>query len=92
MWLHWRIHLFRWNSNNPKDRDSSKPKQKKCVIFRNCASFTHCISKINNKQIDDTKDIDVVMPIYNLIEYSDNQFKTLGSLCQYYIDGPFFGW
>ena len=42
------------------------------VVFKNCAPFTDCISKINNTQIDSTKDIDVVMPMYNLIEYSDN--------------------
>ena len=76
----------------PNTGTAAKPNKKKCIIFKNCAAFTHCISKINNKQIDDAKDIDVVIPIYNLIEYSDNQFKTLGSLCQYYIDGPFFGW
>ena len=44
----------------------------KKVIFKNCASFTNCISKINNTQIDNAEYIDIVMPIYNLIEYSDN--------------------
>ena len=39
------------------------------VIFKNCAPFTNCISKINNTQIDNAKDIDIVMPVYNLIEY-----------------------
>ena len=42
----------------------------------NCALFTGCISEVNNSQIDNAKDIDVVMPMYNLIEYSDNYFKT----------------
>ena len=43
-----------------------------------------------NKQyiIDDTKDIDIVMPMYNLMEYSDNYSKTSGSLWQYYRDDP----
>ena len=43
-----------------------------------------------NKQtdIDNVKDIDVVMPMYNLIEYSDNYSKTSGSLWQYYKDEP----
>ena len=40
----------------------------KKVIFKNCASFTNCISKINNTQIDNAKFIDIVMPMYNLIE------------------------
>ena len=42
-----------------------------------------CISEINNTQVDNTKDIDIMMPMYNLIEYSDNYSKTSGSLCQY---------
>ena len=44
------------------------------VIFKNCAPFTNC------------KDIDIVMPMYNLIEYSNNYAKTSGSLWQYYRD------
>ena len=53
----------------------------KKVIFKNCAPFTNCISEI--RQVDNAKDIDVVMPMYNLIEYSDNYGKTSGSLWQY---------
>ena len=52
----------------------------KGVIFKNCAPFTKCISRINNKDIDNAQDIDIVMPMYNLIEYSDNYSKTSGSL------------
>ena len=52
----------------------------KVVIFKNCAPFTNCISEINNTQIDNAKDIDIAMPMYNLIEYSDNYAKTTGSL------------
>ena len=37
--------------------------------------FTNCISEINNTQIDNAKDIDIVMPMYNLIEHSDNYAK-----------------
>ena len=58
------------------------------VIFKNCASFTNCISDINNTQIDNAKDIDIVMPTYNLIEYSDNYAKATGSLWQYSKDIP----
>ena len=42
------------------------------VEIKNCAPFANCISKINNTQIDNAKYIDVVMPIYNVIEYCDN--------------------
>ena len=50
----------------------------KKVIFKNCMPFTSCISisRINNTQIDDAQYIDIVMPMYNLIEYSDNYLKT----------------
>ena len=58
------------------------------VIFKNCAPFTNCISEINNTQIDSAKDIDIVMPMYNLIKYSDNYAKTTGSLWQYSKDIP----
>ena len=52
----------------------------KGVTFKNCAPFINCISEINNTQIDNAKDIDIAMPIYNLIEYSDNYAKTSGNL------------
>ena len=61
----------------------------KKVIFKNCAPFTECISKINNKEIDRAKDVDVVISMYNLIEYSDKYLKTSGSLWQYYKDESF---
>ena len=60
----------------------------KGVAFKNGAPFTNCISEINNTQIDNAKDIDIVMPMYNLIEYSDNYVKTSGNLWQYYRDEP----
>ena len=50
----------------------------KKVIFKNCAPFPSCINRINNTQIDDAQYIDVIMPMYNLIEYSDNYSKTSG--------------
>ena len=58
------------------------------LIFKNCALFTNYISEINNTQIDNAKDIDIVMPMYNLIEYSDNYAKITGSLWQYCKDIP----
>ena len=58
----------------------------KGVAFKNRAPFTSCKSDINNVEIDYCQDIDIVMPMYNLIEYSDNYAKTSGSLWQYYRD------
>ena len=52
----------------------------KKVIFKNCASFTNCINKINNMQVNDVQEIDVVTSMYSLIKYSDNYWKTSGSL------------
>ena len=60
----------------------------KGVTFKNCAPFVKCINRINNTEIDNAKDIDTVMPMYNLIEYSDSYSKTSGSLWQYYKDDP----
>ena len=50
------------------------------VIFKNCALFTDCVSEIDNTQVNDAKDLDVVVPMYNFIEYSDNYSKTSGGL------------
>ena len=60
----------------------------KGVTFKNCAPFTKCVSRINNTDIDNAHDIDIVMPMYNLIECSENYSKTSGSLWQYYKDDP----
>ena len=49
------------------------------VVFITWAPFTDCISEINNTQIDNAEDIDVVMAMYNLVEYSDNYLKISGS-------------
>ena len=56
--------------------------------FKNYTPFSSCISEINNTQIDNAKDRDFVMPMYNSIEYSDDYSKTYGSLWQYYKDEP----
>ena len=58
----------------------------KKITFKNCAPFTNFISRINNMQLDDADDIDVVMQMYNLIEYTDNYPKHLDSydkICRY---------
>ena len=54
------------------------------VKFKNFALFADCISETNNTQIDNAEDIDVVMSLYNLTEYSNNYSKTSGNLWQYY--------
>ena len=51
-------------------------------IFKSYALFTNCISKINNTQIDNAKNLNIVIPMYNLIECSDNYAKISGSLWQ----------
>ena len=62
----------------------------KKVIFKNCELFTNCISEINITQVLSAKDLcDVVMPMYNLIEYSDNYSKKSGILWKYYRIDPF---
>ena len=53
--------------------------KKNGLIFENCPPFMNRKSEINNSEIDKTKNIDTVMPIYNLIEYNDNYLKTNGS-------------
>ena len=60
----------------------------KDVVLKNCAPFTDCMSEINNAEIDNAKYIDVIMPMYNLIEYGNNFSKTSGSLWQYYRNEP----
>ena len=52
----------------------------KGVTFKNCTPFTKCINRINNTDIDNVHDFDIIMPMYNLIEYSDNYSKTSESL------------
>ena len=66
----------------------TKKKPNKKVIFKICVPFTSCISRINHTQIDDAQYINIVMPVYNLIEYSDNYSKTSGILFQYCRDVP----
>ena len=74
--------------NNTAATDATANNVNKKVISKNCAPFTDCQSKINNVDIDNAKDIDIVMPMYNLIEYSDKYSKTSGSLWQYCKDIP----
>ena len=58
------------------------------LAFKNNAPFTNCISKINNVLIENAEDVDVVMPVYNLIEYIKSYRKTTNSLWNFYRDEP----
>ena len=66
--------------NAPRDR------QNRPVILKNNAPFISCIARINGELVEDADDLDVVMPMYNLLEYSKNYRKTIGSLYKYYRD------
>ena len=62
--------------------------EEKKFIFKNNAPFINCTSKINGIRTDNAEDLDVVMPMYNLLKYSKNYRKTTGSLWNYYRDKP----
>ena len=72
------------------DDDAAKrlDERNKGVIFENCAPFAKCISRVNTTDIDNVQNIDIAMPMYNLIEYSDDYSKTSGILWQYYKNDP----
>ena len=68
--------------------DNDANKQNKNPAFKNNAPFINCISKIHGVKTDNAKDLDVVMPMFNLIECSKTYRKTTGSLWNYYRDEP----
>ena len=68
------------NANNIRD------KRNRPLILRNNAPFVSCITRINGELIEDADDLDIVMSVYNLLEYSKNYRKTIGSLYNYYRD------
>ena len=68
------------NANNIRD------KRNRPLILKNNAPFVSCITRINDELIEDADDLDIVMPMYNLLEYSKNYRKTIGSLYDYYRD------
>ena len=61
---------------------------KKKLVFKNNAPFINCISKINGIKIDNAEDLDVVIRMYNLLEYGKNYRKATRSLWNYYRDEP----
>ena len=53
------------------------------AAFKNCAPFTRCVTHINNEHVETAANLDIIMPIYNLIEYLDNYAYSSGSLYQF---------
>ena len=74
--------------NNTAAAAADPDNRNKKVTFKNCAPFTNCIIKTNNTQIDNAEYIDIVMPMYNLIEYRDNYWQTSESWWQYCKEIP----
>ena len=62
---------------------NNRSRKNRPLAFKNNAPFISCISKINNMLIDNAQDLDIAMPMYNLIEYSKNYRKTTSSLWNY---------
>ena len=73
---------------NTADDGAAVNDTNKKAKFKNCAAFTCCITEINNVRVDNAEDVYIVMPMYNLIEYSNAYSKTSGSLWQYYRHEP----
>ena len=63
-------------------------KRNKEVVFKNCVPFTDCISEMKNIRVNNARFLDVVMLMYNLIEYSDDYSKIPEIFWQYYRDEP----
>ena len=56
------------------------------VAFKNCAPFTRCVTHINDEHVEAAENLDIIMPMYNLIEYFDNYADSSGSLYQFKRD------
>ena len=56
------------------------------VAFKNCAPFTRCVTHVNAEHVQSAENLDIIMPMYNLIEYSDNYADSSGSLYQFKRD------
>ena len=78
-------YIVKWfiNATNPNNDAYDKK-----IGFKNNAPFVSCFSKINNTHIDNAEDLDIVMPMYNLLEYNKNYSKTAGNFWNYYRDEP----
>ena len=56
------------------------------VAFKNCAPFRRCVTHINGEHVKTAENLDIIMPMYNLFEYSDNYADYFGSLMQFKRD------
>ena len=56
------------------------------VAFKNCAPFTRCVTHIHDEHVETAESLDIIMPMYNLVEYSDNYSDSSGSLYQFKRD------
>ena len=65
---------------------NNRDRKNRSLAFKNNALFISCISKVNGVFIENVDDLDILMPVYNLLEYSKNYSKTSGSLWNYYRD------
>ena len=79
VWIKGTITVTNQNNNVNFDRR---------LTLKNNAPFISCISKINGELVENAEDLDIVIPMYNLLEHSKNYEKTSGSLFNYYRDGP----
>ena len=79
MWVKGKITV-----TNPNDNANFN----KELTLKNNAAFISCISRINGELVENAEDLDIVIPMYNLLEYSKNYEKTSGSLFNYYRDEP----
>ena len=70
-----------WTAAAPGNRNKE-------IVLKNCAPFTDCLSEINSTNIDSAKDIDVLISMYNLIEFSKNYSQRSESLWLYYREKP----
>ena len=66
--------------------NNTRNKKNRKLILKNNAPFVSCITRINGELIEDADDLDIVMPMYNLLEYSKNHTRTIGWLYNYYRD------
>ena len=79
VWIKGTITVTNPNNNANFDRR---------LTLKNNASFISCVSKINGELVENAEDLDIAMPMYNLLEYSKNYEKTSGSVFNYYRDEP----
>ena len=79
MWVKGKIIVTNPNDNGNFNKE---------LALKNNAPFILCISKINGELVKKAEDLDIVMPMYNLLEYSKNYEKTSGPLFNYYRDEP----